>query len=278
MRVSPHVGRTIHKTFQVVCAVIMTWLFVAMPAGAAEQQGLEGIARGFPSLLDLSGKKLADGDFAQWIENDRLHIRIHYEFGGGRRIEERAILQLKPQLAQEEWSWRELREGKIYREFELVINKKRATAQTNEGKNPERWSEQVDVQTGRAFAGIGFVLAIQSQRDRLIQGEKIELQTVGFTPKPRAVAVEIEYGGLDQMRMAGRVLHGDRFVIHPTIPWVVDLFVDVPDTLVWLANPPPAAFLRVEGPLAEPSDPVIRIDLLPGGSSGPAQPVRANVR
>ena len=38
------------------------------------------------------------------------------------------------------------------------------------------------------------------------------------------------------------------------------------DTQIWLASTMPAGFLRTEGPLVEPSDPIIRIDLLPGGA------------
>ena len=102
-------------------------------------------------------------------------------------------------------------------------------------------------------------------------GERIELGTIGFTPKPRRVSVEVFHGGLDEMRMAGRTLRGDRFVIHPKIPWIADFFIDVPDTNLWLTNPGPAGFLRMEGPLVEPDDPIVRIDLLPGGESGPAK-------
>jgi len=37
-----------------------------------------------------------------------------------------------------------------------------------------------------------------------------------------------------------------------------------------IAATPPAGFLRWEGPLALPDDPMVRVDLLPGGQSGPA--------
>ncbi len=75
------------------------------------------------------------------------------------------------------------------------------------------------------------------------------------------------------MAMGGRILRGDRFMIHPEIPKLAKLLVKVPDTRIWLINPPPVGFLRWEGPLAEPSDPVVRVDLLPGEPSGPAEPV-----
>ena len=78
---------------------------------------------------------------------------------------------------------------------------------------------------------------------------------------------------VDRMRMSGRTLRGDHFIVHPKLPWIASLFVKVPDTEVWLTNPAPAAFLRWEGPLAEPDDPVVRVDLLPDGTSERAQPV-----
>ena len=48
--------------------------------------------------------------------------------------------------------------------------------------------------------------------------------------------------------------------------------VDVPVIRIWLTLPP-AEVLRFEAPLVEPGDPTVRIDLLPRGESGPAEPV-----
>jgi hypothetical protein len=72
-----------------------------------------------------------------------------------------------------------------------------------------------------------------------------------------------------------RLFEGDRFVIHTKIPAIVGLFVHVPDTLIWLTKTP-AEFLRWEGPVAEPNDPIIRVDLVPGAESGPAKPVETS--
>jgi len=86
------------------------------------------------------------------------------------------------------------------------------------------------------------------------------------------VTVKVSHGGVERMRMAGRSLKGDRFVIHPEIPLIAKLFMNVPDTKVWLTNPAPAGFLRWEGPIVLPNDPLIRVDLLSGTKSGPAEP------
>jgi|CZKQ01.1.fsa_nt_gi hypothetical protein len=250
-------------------------LLSSLPVLAIEVTEFEGGAHAFPALLDLAGKKLADGDFSQWIEDDRLHIRIIYKFGHRQRIEENAVFRQKPELIQDEWSWRELREGQLYREFAVDFRSQTATAQKRDKDDLKHWSEKIDIQVGRAYAGFGFALALQNLRKRLIDGERIELQAIGFNPKPQVVAVELSHGGVDEMKMSDRSLEGDRFIIHPKLPAIAKLLVKVPDTQIWLTKPP-ASFLRWEGPMAEPNDPIIRVDLVPGAESGPAKPVETN--
>ena len=41
-------------------------------------------SHGYPGLCDMNGKKLADGEFRQWVENNRLHVVITYNFPPGR--------------------------------------------------------------------------------------------------------------------------------------------------------------------------------------------------
>jgi len=232
-----------------------------------------GLAHAYPALLDYKGKKLANGEFMQWIQNERLHVTIRYQFSDGQLFEERAVFKQEPELIQEEWSWKESKNGNLSRAFAINFLSKTATAQNPRNSDLEHWSESIEVEAGRTFAGFGFTLALQNLRKRLIDGDQIELKAVGFTPKPRVVTVKILHGGVDQMPMGGRLLKGDRFVIHPEIPLIAKLFIQVPDTQIWLTNPPPAGFLRWEGPVVLPSDPLIRVDLLPGGQSGPAEPI-----
>ncbi len=250
-------------------------LFSPLSAPAVEVTQLEATAHGFPALLDANGKKLADGEYTESIEDGRLQITITYRFEHGDRTEEKAVFRQKPELIQEEWSWRELKGGQLMRHFAVDFKTQTATAQKREKDELKNWSEKIEVQPGRTFAGYGFMLAMQNLRPRLVHGEQIELQAVGFTPKPRVVSVQLSHGGVDQMKMADRLLKGDRFVIHPKIGVIAELFVHVPDSLIWLTKPP-AEFLRWEGPVAEPGDPINRVDLIPGAESGPAKPVETS--
>jgi hypothetical protein len=265
------------RAIATVLGILATLLFARLTP-ALELTESHGAAHAYPALLDTNGKKLADGEFKQWVEDDRLRVEIEYEFDNGQHFEENAVFRQKPELIQEKWSWKESKNGKISRQFTADFQAKTATALTHENNEAKQLSENIEVEPGRTFAGFGFTLALQNLRKRLINGEKVELWAVGFTPKPRLATVQISYSGLDRVRMSGRSLKGDRFIIHPEIPPIAKLFIHVPDTQIWLTSPPPAGFLRLEGPVVVPSDPLIRVDLVSGSKSGPAEPVKTSTR
>jgi hypothetical protein len=52
-------------------------------------------SHGYPGLCDMNGKKLADGEFRQWIENDRLHVVITYKFSAGEVYEEQLAISTR---------------------------------------------------------------------------------------------------------------------------------------------------------------------------------------
>ena len=89
----------------------------------------------------------------------------------------------------------------------------------------------------------------------------------------RGRKVELSYGGRDRIRTSGGDVTGERFIVHPKLPFLADLFVDVPDARIWMTTAP-ATFLRWEGPMVEPDGPITRVDGLPGEPSGPATPLR----
>jgi len=257
-------------------AVLMAALLVVESALPVALTELSGASHGYPALRDLNGKKLADGEFMQWVQDDKVHVRIIYRFKGNRRIEENAVLRQQPDVRQEEWSWRETEDKQLVREFGVNFTSGTATAQKRENNELKHWDEKIDVEPGKTFAGFGFTLAIQNLRKRLLGGEQIELKAVGFRPKPQVVTVQISHAGVNRMQMSGRTLKGDHFVVHPEVPAIAKLFIRVPDTQIWLTNPAPPGFLRWEGPTAEPNDPIVRVDLVSGEESGSAEPVKGN--
>ena len=234
-------------------------------AGAIEGNQIETALRAYPVLRDAAGQKIADGNFAQWVDNDGLHVQITYT-GGGRRMEETAVFRQRPELSQTKWRWEESARGEDVRTFDVDLNSGMATAVKTEKGEPRRWSEKLDIEPGQTFAGFGFSLAIKALRQRLTKGETVNLKAIGFTPQPRTVTVAISYAGPDSIRMVDRSISAEHYVIHPKIPALAKWFVKAPDANIWL-TPPPAVFVRFQGALVEPSDPIIRIDGAPGESA-----------
>ena len=230
-------------------------------------------ARGFPAMWTADGAPLADGVYARWPDGDLVRITQSYDLADGRRIEEESSFAPGPPLEQRTWRWTESREEQRIRHFEVDFGAGTTVVERLEDGRLERDEGEIEVRPGTTFAGFGFTLALQSRRERLTKGVVEELQAVVFMFGSRTVTVEVSHAGVERMRMGGRDLTGDRFDIVPQIPWLADLVVDAPTSRIWLLRPTPAEFLRFEGPLLEPDDPVVRIDLLPGAESGAAVPV-----
>src|SRR6266481_77653 len=246
---------------------------IAAPVYALKVTEPAAASHGYPGLCDINGKKLADGEFRQWVESNRLHIVITYKFSAGEVYEEHSQFRQDLQLIQEQWSWKESKHGRLQREFAVDFMAGIASAHIRQDNKDV--SKRISVEPGRTFAGFGFSLALSNLRKRLLSGEQVQLKAVGFsdfpTLGPQVVTVTISHGGVQRMRMGGRSPKGDRFIIHPEIPFIAKFFVTVPDTKIWLTNPAPAGFLRWEGPIVLPTDPIIRVDLVSGEKSGQAE-------
>ncbi|MGH8100331.1 MAG: hypothetical protein ACREIW_03475, partial [Chthoniobacterales bacterium] len=184
--------------------------------------------------------------------------------------EEQSIFRQRPEMLQKKWSWGESKDGKSEREFNVDFVDGTATAHIK-GKD---FSAKIDIEPGRTFAGFGFTIALSNLHDRLLKDETIELKAIGFTPTPRVVTVSVFHAGLDRIEMGGRVFRGNHFIIRPNLPIIAKLFMRLPDNNIWLTNPEPATFLRWEGPVVMPSDPIIRVDLISDERSHPAESIK----
>jgi len=267
-----YIGMFVGRILAALCSIFVAEC-LTLSVFAVEVTQPSGAAHGYPGLYDATGKKLANAEFKQWLDDGDLYVVITYRLSDGQFFEEKSRFRQGKDLIQEQWSWKELRKGKRQREFSVDFASRTATAYIQ--KDNKDVSEKIDVEPGRTFAGFGFTLALSNLRKRLVHGEQVELKAVGFSPfptlKPQVVTVTISHGGVQRMKMGGRSLKGDEFIIHPEVPLIAKLFVKVPDTKIWLTNPPPAGFLRWQGPTVLPTDPMIRVDLISSTNNGPAE-------
>ena len=247
-------------------------LLVLLLAASVSAPGIptrwpEGTLRGFPIVRAMDGRAIADGALTQVIEEGKLRAEGTYEFRDGRQIREVTLFEQHPRLRQLSWSWEERRGGELLRSYAVDLTTGQATVRKRNGDSWDTWDDHLDGTAG-AYVGVGFMYAIKNLTERLDNGEKIELTAVVFTAKPRTVTVTVSRDQLGELTMAGRKLPAERYVIHPEVPWIARLFVKAPDQYLWFYRPSPPMFLRADIPLAEPSDPMIRIELIPGRESG----------
>jgi len=214
----------------------------------------------------MDGRAIADGALTQSIEDGKLHAEGVYEFRDGRQVREVTVFEQHPSLRQLSWNWEERRGSEVLRGYAVDLTTGHATARKRKTDGWDTWDDHLDGTDG-AFVGVGFMYAIKNLTERLDRGEKIQLTAVVFTAKPRTVTVTIARDQVGELTMAGRRLPAERYVVHPEVPWIARLFVKAPDQYLWFYRPAPPMFLRADIPLAEPSDPMIRIELIPGRES-----------
>src|SRR5437667_12782822 len=100
------------KTNLVALLSILAAECFSVPLFAIEVTELAGAAHGYPGLCDINGKKVADGEFRQWVEDRHLNVVITYKFPNGQTFEEKARFRQGSELMQEQWSWKELMHGR----------------------------------------------------------------------------------------------------------------------------------------------------------------------
>ena len=123
-------------------SIPVTIIAAATTLRAIQGNQIETALRAYPVLRDAAGRKIADGNFAQWVENDGLHVQTTYT-GDGRKMEETAVLRQRPELSQQRWQWRESLRGQDVRTFDVDFGSGMATALKVENGEPRRWSEKL---------------------------------------------------------------------------------------------------------------------------------------
>src|SRR5881392_4067774 len=91
----------------IACFLIFPAGFFATSIFALEVTELAGAAHGYPGLCSIDGKKIADGECRQWVENKRLHVMNTYKFPDREFYGEQTQFRQHADMQQENWSWKE---------------------------------------------------------------------------------------------------------------------------------------------------------------------------
>jgi len=229
-----------------------------------------GTLHGFPSMSDLSGKVIADGELTQELKGDRLSVSVRWTFADGLEAEEHDTFLVGRELVQEQFAWVERKAGEELRRFEVDLTTGQAAAAHRGAKAAMKREEvHLDLPHGRSFAGYG--VALVASQVALEQGAHFLVTVVAFTPKPRAVTLEVRRDGEERLQVAGRSIPCARYTLHPRIPFPLNLFAGAKDAHLWMTRAEPPGLVRAEQSMAAKDDPVVVIDVTSRGAARPAQ-------
>ena len=77
-----YVGMFVRRKLAALCSIFIAEC-LTVSAFAVEVTQPAGAAHGYPGLYDINGKKLANAEFRQWLEDDDLYVVINYRFSDG---------------------------------------------------------------------------------------------------------------------------------------------------------------------------------------------------
>lgn len=207
----------------------------------------EGVSRAFPRLKSVQNETLADGEFIQVARGDRVVNRLVFHFKDGSLHDETVVFSqrgvftlLSYRLVQRGRSFPETLEAFVDRDTERYEVRYRADDDSPEEHLTGKFTPPDDAYNGMLS------LIVKN----LPPGTTETVSVVAFTPKPRAVQLQLQPVAEERTRVGGMMLPTIRYHLRPQLGLFASLLVtDIPDIRVWVLPGEAPAFLRGEGPL-----------------------------
>jgi hypothetical protein len=237
--------------------LLMLSLAVTSEAAPVVVRFAEGVTRAFPVLRALDGERLAHGDFVQVPRGDRVESRMTFRFKDGSVYDETLVYSqgevfrlLAYRIVQRGPSFPESLDATVDRASGRYRVRYRADEDSAEEVLEGKFEMPADAYNGM----LSLIL-------KNLQPQATETVTlIAFTPKPRAVKLQIMPVSEDRVQVGEMPLPAVRYSVRPQLGLFASLLVvDIPDVRVWIAQGEAPAFVRAEGPLYF-MGPVWRID------------------
>lgn len=243
-----------------LCLLLFSFAATSVLAAPVPVRFPEGTVRGFLELSDLSGKRIASGDFLQTPRGAEVKTRIVLYFKDGSLHDETVVFTQTRHFVMK--SYRLIQKGRSF-EDDMEVTLERA-----EG----RYRVEVKGKDGREKVLEGkldlpadvYNGLIPMVMKNLPEGDKETVHLVAFTPEPRVIELEMVPSGEDKLFVGDLAKGAHHYVLKPklgllTLPAAL-LGRLPPDNHIWTVLKDVPAFVKFEGPLA-PGGPAWRIEL-----------------
>jgi hypothetical protein len=249
-----------------IVALALLWSVALSPPSAKAEPIVarqpEGVTRGFVTLRDTAGKRIADGEVTQkavgkqlaltvslrFLDGSRHEDKVKYETDGHIRVVEETLVQKGPSFPTQ---------------IETSLNPRRGTVKvsyTDEKGKSDTIEEEMEIPPD---TGNGLLLTLIKHVDPA--AKETEISWIAATPKPRLVKLVIAPQGKEVLThgvIKTEVVH---YVVRTEIGGLTGLIAPLigkqpPDIHVWMLGGDVPGFVRFEGPLYG-EGPIWRIEM-----------------
>ena len=243
--------------------LLVLLLFAATAAQAAPVtvRFSEGMVRGFLTLSDTNGARLASGDFLQTRNGEEVKCRTMLNFKDGSVHDESAVFTQQRVFMMQ--SYNLVQKGPSFRD-DMEVSLERATG-TYQVKVKSRKSGQEKVYKGKldlppdVYNGM-----VPTVVKNIPKGGKEKVHIVGFTPAPKVLGLEVNPSGEDTVMVGDLKKSAVHYVLKPklgllAVPATL-MGRTPPDNHLWVITADVPAFVKFEGPLYT-DGPIWRVEL-----------------
>lgn len=240
-------------------AALFCWLSSAS-AAPVPVRFTEGMVSGFLLLSDISGGRIASGEFLQASQSGEIKSRTLFQFKDGSVHDETAVFTQERRFVLK--SYHLLQKGPAFRE-DLEVSLERSTGKyrvkVKAHGGPEKLlTGQLDLPLD-VYNGM-----VPSVVKNLAKGARETVHMVAFTPAPRVIELEITPTGEEGVLIGDLRRTATHYLLKPKlrllkIPATL-LGRMPPDDHIWIIASEVPAFVKFQGPLAT-DGPIWRIEL-----------------
>ena len=207
----------------------------------------EGVVRAFPVLRSVTSEQLAQGDFVQLARGDHVMTRLVFRFADGSLHDETAVFSQRGVFTL--LSYRIVQRGPVFPEtLEASIDRETGGYEVRYRADEESPEEHLSGTFALPDDAYNGMLSLIIKNMPLGASETVSI--VAFTPKPRAVKLQLLPLAKERTQVGEATLLATRYHIRPQLGLFASLLVThIPDMRVWVLLGEAPAFLRAEGPL-----------------------------
>lgn len=202
-----------------------------------------------PILGPNGGAPIGVVEYRQSLRGDVLDTRRVSRFKDGSSDEDRAVATVGRTL-------RALRGRSIIRDagnrtvvdVSIDVEHGRVTGFYDDDGTRRAVDVTEPLDPGTYWGALIFLVA--KNFDANVEDDRVRFRTVVPTPKPRILTLELVHLGQGSMRRLGRPLTTERYLLRPTLGWILDPIVRriVPSTEFLVEPGTPPTLARYEGP------------------------------